>query len=216
MLSSSSAFAQSQSYMLLECGKMLMHFAVDSSGWFYSNCSVLVEALLEAGCETLLLSKDRMGANCLAVATAAGNESAVQYLLRWCNNQQSLLQSLLLHTDANCSSCLYESDQARQWDIAELLLNVGGMDLAQLEIIEGDSLMLHTAEEGELAIVRRMLLLCGPHVALIPGQISGLSRSSTHFGSSGGHPEVLQVLLVSAWSCCKRSTKTAGPAYTTQ
>jgi len=58
--------------------------------------------------------------------------------------------------------------------------------------------MLHAVEEGELAIVQRMLLLCGPQVALIPGQISGLSRSSAHFAASGGHPEVLQVLLAAA------------------
>ena len=104
-----------------------------------------------------------------------------------------MLRSLLLHTDANGSSCLYERPQARRWDIAKLLLDVGGMDLARLEIVEGDSLMLHAAEEGELAMVRRMLLLCSPQVELIPGHISGLSRSIAHFAVSGGHPEVLQV-----------------------
>ena len=104
----------------------------------------------------------------------------------------------LLDTNTTGSSCLYESAVARRWDIAELLLDAGGEELAWLEVSEGDSLMLHAEEEGELAIVQRMLLLCGPQVALIPGQSWGLSRSSTHLAASGGHPEVLQVLLTAA------------------
>ena len=93
--------------------------------------------LRPCGRSTLLISEDIKGANCLAVTVVIWSWEAVRSLFSWCQDRPPVLRRLLLHTDWNNVSCLYESTVARRWDITELLLDAGGEDLALLEVVEG-------------------------------------------------------------------------------
>ena len=106
----------------------------------------MVDCLLEVGGQQLLSIKNNDGETCLFLSAQNGNVAVVKRLVR-AGRRELILQTRICGT-----SCLLTFISMQEWDIASMLLIVGGPEVALLQqLVDGTSCMRRASAYGEVA-----------------------------------------------------------------